>query len=275
MTIYGKGIFPGGLELKLVGSSEKPVDPNPNTIWIKTEAVIDRVCVGPGWQFNDKQVGDIWVDTSSQYDGQNDGAVNATTHLLTLSSLPRVLINMLQVNRWDGSGWNRCEGAIFANNSWTNMAMYLFRYGTCNGAYPLVCGTAQSSSALMELGDQPVAGSDHMVVKGNTSAVYGVVTTPDMTGIEVAGFSSMGIGYRVVSGSLSSGRMYCGLSSAVYTKVSYNNADDILSAQMTAEYELQEVSLPITQGGVLRPTIKFQSSSASPLELAVYYWVLT
>jgi hypothetical protein len=268
-------MVPGtALELTVVGGSQRPLSPQANTIWVKTANAVDRVCIGPVWGLEDRRVGDIWVDISNQCKGEESGGLAAFPRLLTLSQMPYLAISVLQINRWDGAAWNNCGGSIYANGRWSDMALYLFRYGTHNSVYPLAFGNASAASTVMELNSQPEYSSNCMVVEGKLANGYGVVSIPEMTGIEVENFLAVGLGYRVVSGSVNNDRFYCGLSDAVYSGLSYSNADNMQSLQLAVSDELQEVSMPISCSGVLRPTIKFQSGSSGPLALEVHYWVL-
>ncbi|MBR5559013.1 MAG: hypothetical protein IKU72_02055 [Oscillospiraceae bacterium] len=278
MTINGRGYCGGAqsrLNLTVVSGLTQPENPANNTIWLNSDLAVNGVYIGPTCEVMNPQVGAVWINNSTRYHPDTALEISSVTCTMVVSQQPFLLINILQVSQWDGEEWVHCDGAVFSNYEWTDMALYIFYHGTMNVDFPVGVGYASSASAAVENNHSPTHNSEYMVVEGDGEAIYCTVTTKQGCGVDAGRFATLGIGYSKQGGTLTSSRLYCGFTTNLDSPLSFAEADNAQSVQLTSSAELQEVTVPIECAGLVRPTVKFQSSSSDPYSLAIHYWVLT
>lgn len=224
-----------------------------------------------------KIVGNVWINTSNRY--QSDAtAIASTTHLLEVKKDPFLRINVLQFKQWDGDEWVRCDGGIYANNAWTDMALYIYWYGAQNEAYPLGCSMGSSTNSF-NLDSDLTFEDDHFVVVGSKSSVVCMFGIRPGYGINAEEFSTLGFCVQKTSGTFNDG-LVIGFTSNVdgSTTGSEAAAFDAQLFEVALRSNLTEVSVPITATGMVRPIARFSNSNASSataVHLSVFYWVLT
>lgn len=263
----------GGVDLNILSGTTQPENPKNNTIWVNTETDIGKAYFSPTAP-ESPNTGDLWVNTTNRYQ-TDSSAVASQTHLLTVAESPSLTINVLQFKQWDGESWVWKDGGIYANNEWTDMALYLYWYGTQNESYPIRYGRHADLDGYQALGLTPTFADDHFEVASNGAQDCVAITMPNDYKIDVTGFSNMGIAYKKLKGSLVNSRFFCGFTDRDSSTMSYNDSCNVQSLQLTAYADLTEVTMPLTCSGLLRPAIRFQGSSDSSVTMYIYYWVLT
>ena len=141
---FGGGAGGGGLAIEIVGGTTQPASPKDNTIWVNTDVDIGTVTLAPNVPAS-PAVGDVWINTANKY--HSDGT-NASTNILKVCEEPYLEVNVLNISQYDGSAWvNRDGSAIFANEMWTNLALWIYSYGTENANYQFDAKLLETSSS--------------------------------------------------------------------------------------------------------------------------------
>ena len=269
----GGGGGKAGIDLTVVGGTTQPENPKNNTIWVKTETAIGTAYLSPTAP-ESHAVGDVWINTTNRY--QSDAsAVASSTHLLTVAEDPYLTVNVLQFKQWDGSAWNWCDGGIYANNAWTDMALYIYWYGTQNEAYPIQGRRAGSSSGTPYTTDIITYNDDSFSAILSSSQYYGIIITSAGCSIDVSKFTTVGLKIRHSHTATIAGGVTVGFSS--HLTASNPSLDIALNKQGTAldgTSVVKELSVPITATGIVRPSIGLRGSSKT-VTYTIYYWVLT
>lgn len=219
----------------------------------------------------------VWVNTSNRY--QSDAsAIASTTHVLEVAEDPFLRINVLQFKQWDEDEWVRRDGGIYANNAWTDMALYIYWNGTQNEAYPLGYSRGSARDSF-NLASDPTFEDDHFVVTGSKSSTVCMFGVRPGYGINADKFTTLGFKSQKTSGTFNDG-LAIGFTSNVdgSTTGSESAVFDAQLFEIGTVTSLQEVSVPITATGMVRPVGRFSNSnasSASAVNISVFYWVLT
>ena len=270
----GGGGGKAGIDLTVVGGTTQPESPNNNTIWVKTETAIGTAYLSPTAP-ESHAVGDVWINTTNRY--QSDAsAVASSTHLLTVAEDPYLTVNVLQFKQWDGSAWNWRDGGIYANNAWTDMALYIFWYGTQNENYPIMGASKRSSSVTYDI--SPNYSDDYFYYTINASSPHVIYPYGNVCYVDVSRFSTVGI--RVKSSRLNS-IMRIGFSTDITSGRKILNPLSCADAQNTTAGTLTtndwtDLSVPITASGNVRPLIGTMNQSYNDaITWYIAYWVLT
>lgn len=265
MRVGGGG--KAGIDLTVVGGTTQPTSPKNNTIWVKTETAIGTAYLSPTAP-ESPAVGDVWVNTGVRYG--TDSVATVSTKTIEVCENPFLEINILQLNQWDGVAWNWCDGGIYANNAWTDMALYLTWYGTMNESYPVGYKVAQQN---IDFGADFVNASTDGCLhwSGSSTNTMCCVGVKNGHGIDVSKFSNVGISYKT-TGSFS------GVNLGFCTNVASNVSFEIFNAQKISlgySPNIKEVTSAITCTGIVRPTFVAYLSSSGEKHVYIYYWVLT
>lgn len=223
----------------------------------------------------------VWVNTSNRY--QSDAsAVASTTHVLDVAEDPFLRINVLQFKQWDGTAWVWRDGGIYANNAWTDMALYIYWYGTVNESVPLIYHQYFSGNGNA-YALEPTYNDDNFSFSTNSSLRWAAVYPNGTPKIDVTGFTTVGakikvssvvtkwlkIGFSNSDGGYMTGRFMISASN-------WLNAQSTVLEQSTTG---TEYSVPITcDDAEVYPVISWgddSGSSSAARTVTVYYWVLT
>jgi len=133
----------GGLAIEIVGGTTQPANPKENTIWVNTDVAIGAVTFAPNAPAS-PEVGDVWINTTNKY---HSNGTNASTYILKVCEEPYLEVNVLSISQYDGTAWVNHDGsAIYTNETWTNLALWIYSYGTENVNYPFDAKLLESSS---------------------------------------------------------------------------------------------------------------------------------
>lgn len=271
MRVGGGGGGGSGLELTVVGGTTKPVNPDPNTIWVNTSTDINDVylsAIAP----DSPVAGDVWINTGIRYGTAAEPA--KSSRALTVIQNPYLEINVLNLMQYDGTEWVQCTGSIYANNEWVDTALYLYWYGTQNQDYPFYgvqASDQNTAGTVMSITHR----SDYFEVSTNEYFPYSGVITSLNCAVDVSNFSKVGVGFQ---SNQYLAQFIVGFSTnLIEQRVSMStivNAQQISTGSQTANV-LHEYTFDITATGVVRPGFFIMNYSDYYTTTSVYYWVLT
>lgn len=270
----GGGGGKAGIDLTVVGGTTQPTSPKNNTIWVKTETAIGTAYLSPTAP-ESPAVGDVWINTGIRYG--TDSVATVSTKTIAVHENPFLEINVLQLNQWDGSAWNWCDGGIYANNEWTDMALYLTWYGTMNESYPVGYEVAKSDFTFRS--DFVNASADGCLHwSGSSYNMYCMAGVKNGHGIDVSKFSKVGISYKTSTTDTSIiTRVVMGFSTYVDANISsISHAYNAQRIDLSMSKNIKEVTSAITCTGIVRPTFFITLGSSTAIkQVYIYYWVLT
>lgn len=102
----------GGLNLKVVGGTTKPMNPRENTVWVNTTTAITGYALSPTQPENGTE-GLVWLKTADTGVEINVGRKNA------------VLLHLASCNIYTGSKWDYIEAHVYRGNIWVQFAFKL------------------------------------------------------------------------------------------------------------------------------------------------------
>ena len=201
----------GGLDIKIVGGVTQPSNPKENTVWVNTSTAIKNVTFAPNAPAS-PVTGDVWVNTTNKY---NSNGTNASTNLIRVNDNPYLEINVLNISQWDGSAWVTRDGsAIYANGAWTNMALYIFNYGS-RGTYGIYYDHSSSGGTVLSKHDVEYR-DDYLLFQNTSSHRYCVMFT-DL--IDITNYNIL----TAVLNASESRTVVIGLSNAADNALTYDN----------------------------------------------------
>lgn len=142
----------GGIELEVVGGTEKPTNPATNTIWVNTDTAIGNIYLDATEPTSPAE-GDIWAMTGTKLAGTVTSIVQ-----MKVCEDPSTVISLVGVKQYVDGAWAVKNDAFYDGSTWHDSTAVLLSEGTI-GAYNITLSSSlkQSSSntAILPTGSAP------------------------------------------------------------------------------------------------------------------------